>query len=64
MSDFKDRLIVEHKDLNEKIMKLYDFIYHNDAYMNLPIDQRDLLQLQLNTMRSYYKILDMRLKLI
>lgn len=59
-----DRLNKEFIDLTEKIEKLHDFIWLNDIFDSLSKEYKHLLIEQLHVMRSYWTILEKRLKLI
>jgi len=59
-----NRLNQEFIDLTEKIEKLHDFIWLNDIFNTLNKEYKHLLIEQLHTMRSYWNILEKRLKLL
>ncbi len=52
MSDFKTRLDNEYKELDEKITKLKNFL-DGDGVENIDKDQRTLLGIQLQAMKTY-----------
>jgi hypothetical protein len=56
MSNFKERLIQEQKDLQEKIEKLTVFQV-SETFKSLPKEDRDLLNIQLYAMATYNTIL-------
>jgi hypothetical protein len=56
MSDFKERLIQEQKDLQEKIEKLAIFLM-SEVFRALPKEEQDLLTIQLYAMGTYNTIL-------
>lgn len=60
MSDFKDRLIEEKKELSERIEKLESFI-GSEKYNTIEADQMTLLNIQLPAMRTYQQILTERI---
>lgn len=60
MSDFKTRLEDEEKDLNAKIGKLYDFT-QSDSFKNIIPIQKQLLLIQLEAMRTYWRCLITRI---
>jgi len=57
MSDFKERLIQEQKDLQEKIEKLDSFLESNEFFEKLNKGEQDLLTIQLYAMRTYNTVL-------
>lgn len=61
MSDWKDRLVDERRDLDERMTKLHLFIHKNPAFYQLLADDRDLMRQQYLAMRQYGTILDMRI---
>lgn len=63
MSDFKERLNVEFKELNEKIEKLNTFL-RSDVINTIEENQRHLLSIQLASMETYLQCLDSRLQLL
>jgi hypothetical protein len=56
MSDFKERLIQEQKDLLEKIEKLAIFLM-SEVFRALLKEEQDLLTIQLYAMGTYNTIL-------
>ena len=66
MKDYQKRLVEEYKQLKERLIKLGDFIKKQDE---LDKEGRDLgypteiLKMQYNAMKSYYQVLEFRLKL-
>lgn len=60
MSTFQERLSQEFDDLEEKITKLNNFI-ESDRFCDLDLTSQLLLETQLNTMRAYSNILDLRI---
>jgi len=63
MSDFKERLISELKELDDKINKLNSFL-NTDKFYELPIEQQELLSMQILVMMNYSVILTTRLRLL
>ena len=57
MSTFKERLIQEQKDLNEKVEKLRTFIDSNEVFRTLSEEHQYLLKKQLYYMGGYDAIL-------
>ena len=62
MSDVKKRLIIENNELLEKINKLENFI-NSDAYIKLDEYNKAMLTLQFQTMKTYSKILTIRIEI-
>lgn len=60
---FKDRLLVEQKELLEKIVKLKGFIA-TGAFNAVPEVQQVLLNVQLKAMETYSECLTQRLLLL
>ena len=60
MSDFKERLVIEQAQLEEKLNKLNDFNQSEKANEIDPI-QKDLLLIQAGTMYTYNEVLKARL---
>ena len=56
MSDFKERLNIEIDELNQKMIKLKEFLT-SDKVENIKQVQRDLLKIQLNAMETYLSCL-------
>lgn len=60
MSDWKDRVYEERKELRDKITKLKAFINESVIYEVLPQEKKDLLCEQLIAMNSYEDVLARR----
>lgn len=60
METFKDRLLVEKKELDEKLLKLSTFI-ESPAIVNVESIQRSLLIIQKHAMETYSHCLDERI---
>jgi len=60
MSTFKERLIDEQTQLNDKIEKLDSFI-SNENFNKIDKVQQSLLSVQLSSMKTYYECLKERL---
>ena len=60
METFKDRLLVEQKELLEKIVKLKSFVMSEKIYTIDPL-QGAMLQVQLKAMETYSECLAIRL---
>lgn len=63
MSDFKERLLTEKKELADKISKLQLFIV-SPNFDKIDIGQQDLLNKQLPAMQEYCDIVTERIELI
>lgn len=63
MADFKDRLLEEKSQLDEKIGKLKTFI-GGEGFPNIDPKQQELLNEQLPVMEKYSSILDSRIGLL
>lgn len=63
METFKDRLGKEEIELNDKILKLGNFI-KTDNFISLEEIQRDLLLIQYDAMSTYSSCLHTRIKLL
>ena len=61
-ADYKDRMALEHYELNERVNKLGGF-FQTDAYGNLNDKQKALLEAQHKAMTEYRKVLEERIKL-
>lgn len=64
MSTFKERLIKEQLDLNEKVEKLKEFIEGNKVFITLPVEHQELLCRQFRYMSDYNLILLKRIELL
>lgn len=64
MSTFKERLIQEQLDLNEKVKKLKSFIDGNEVFKTLPEEHQHLLHKQFYYMDCYKRVLIRRLELL
>ena len=56
MPDFKTRLIEEKEQLNERIEKLESFV-GSDKFSSISAVQQSLLNVQLQSMRTYSQVL-------
>lgn len=63
MSDFMTRLLAEETELAEKLQSIYDF-FQKEEFMNLPLDQRTLLNAQYSAMTTYLLILHNHIALL
>lgn len=63
MSDFKQRLHEEKKELDEKRLKLKDFMNSNIFYELHPV-QQGLLETQNNLMGAYSNVLQARIEIL
>lgn len=64
MSTFKERLINEQSELNEKIEKLKAFIEGNEVFKTLSEEHQHLLHKQFYYMDGYKRVLIRRLELL
>lgn len=60
MEDYKERLIVEQKELKEKLLKLMEFI-NSEKFYELSENNKQLLRNQKIAMELYLSTLNMRL---
>lgn len=60
MEDYKERLIVEQKELKEKLIKLIEFI-NSEKFYELSDNNKQLLKNQKIVMELYLSTLNMRL---
>lgn len=60
MEDYKERLIVEQKELKEKLIKLMEFI-NSEKFYELSENNKQLLRNQKIAMELYLSTLNMRL---
>lgn len=60
MEDYKERLIVEQKELKEKLIKLMEFI-NSEKFYELSENNKQLLKNQKIAMELYLSTLNMRL---
>lgn len=63
MSNFKDRLLEEKKELDDRKLKLALFL-DGDKVLEINPIQADLLNMQLSAMETYSKILHLRISLL
>lgn len=61
MEAWQDRVIAEKRELDEKIVKLAEFISGNASFDVLPTEERGLLRAQRDTMLDYSDILKQRI---
>lgn len=59
MEDWKERLIIEQKELKEKLIKLTEFV-NSEKYYELSINNRQVLKNQKLAMELYLSVLNMR----
>lgn len=62
MKDYLKRLVDEHKELNEKISKLYDFL-NSEKFIELSEEEQVLLDAQYHAMQTYGFVIAERLKI-
>lgn len=62
MEAWQDRVIAEKRELDEKVVKLAQFISNTAALEKLPDEDGNLLRVQLYTMREYSEILARRIE--
>lgn len=58
-----ERMITEFEQLNEKIIKLRDFVLDTEKFESFDYINRDLLIAQLKAMETYISILSIRIGL-
>lgn len=63
MSDFLTRIIEEKILLNEKYLKLWNYL-GSEEYQKLDSYNKNLLQIQYSAMETYLKALDARIELL
>ncbi len=61
MTDFQQRVVVEKRELDERIQKLEAFISNSPVFPTLPTDERFCLEAQLTLMRGLSNILGIRI---
>lgn len=61
MEAFKERMIVEYVELDERIEKLNNFLFKNPKSVELPHHKRNLMKNQLESMTRYINILFQRM---
>lgn len=59
MEEWKERLIIEHKELKEKLAKLVEFI-NSEGFYKLSVNYRQVLKNQKIVMELYLQVLSMR----
>lgn len=59
---FIERMNIEHNELNDRIIKLTQFI-HSEKFKDMNDENRDLLIAQLHAMIVYHSILTRRIKI-
>ena len=62
MNEFQERVINERKELNDKMIKLHEFITNNTIFRSLSEEDQLLLKDQYRVMRQYSDILDRRIE--
>ena len=55
-----DRLFIEHEELNQRVLKLKDFLF-TDTFNSLAREEKELLERQLGAMSSYLQIVEKRI---
>lgn len=63
MEDFKERLLIEKRELASKVVKLSDFVT-GEQFAELELRQQELLSEQLVHMQGYLHILTDRIELL
>lgn len=62
MKPYQSRVVSEKKELDEKIAKLWTFIFEDDKiFSNLPEDERLRLARQFRHMSDYARVLEERI---
>lgn len=62
MKPHEQRMVEEKKSLDEKIVKLVQFMHCDTQYSSVDSEEKDLLENQLHAMRIYSRVLGARLK--
>lgn len=62
MLEFQKRVIEEKKELDEKINKLFNFIYNSGAFTLVEDAEQDRMRDQFEIMNRYSQILGKRIK--
>ena len=60
--DYKERMVVEFKELADRTEKLKKF-FHSDTFNNLPTEKRELMERQYKAMCEYQDVLGERIEL-
>lgn len=63
MEAFKERMIAEYVELDERTNKLYEFILKNPKFSELDAFKRDMMRKQLEGMNNYREVLRERMKM-
>lgn len=63
MEAFKERMIAEYVELDERTNKLYEFILKNPKFSELDAFRRDMMRKQLEGMNNYREVLRERMKM-
>lgn len=61
MLPYQERVVAEKTALDAKIADLTAFIEHCDTFLDLPNDEQNRLERQLNAMTAYSNILEERI---
>ena len=59
---YQQRVVEEKSELDEKLEKLRDFIFHNSVFRTLPPRERQLLVRQQTAMATYSRVLRERIE--
>lgn len=62
MDSFKERMIAEHKELAERVIKLSTFINSADIFATLEEDEQNDMKEQLRAMIMYRTALERRMR--
>jgi len=62
MTDYQERVVIEKKELDEKIKKLNDFINDNPIFSSLGYAEQVRLRYQIQYMSQYSEILKERIE--
>lgn len=57
-------LQIEFENLEHKVTGLYDFIYYEGQFSSLSLAEQCVLQVQLDVMQAYLKILSARIEMV
>jgi hypothetical protein len=61
MEAWQERVIAEHDELGDKLLKLSAFIAENPQFQSLDAEDQRLMREQLDSMRTYHTTLEDRI---
>ena len=62
MEAFQERMLAEHKELEDRVSKLYRFIHENEKFKTLDIEEQKDMKQQFIGMFGYLTALERRMK--